>query len=161
MQMREQGIGKNNQDYAAHGVERGEGQPQNSEQTNVFRHSTAPRKTYCSSRKFFTAPATETLIWLCWSTALVAEHISSVCVHCHLQGNTDHGGERFPAKRQSQTWIDSTAKRKGHPATQAAFSSRENSSNGGMYRQNFLAKSYEPKKRGVKEFLRNKYLWFQ
>jgi len=28
-------------------------------------------------------------------------------------------------------------------------------------RQNFLAKSYEPKKRGVKDFLRNKYVCFQ
>jgi hypothetical protein len=35
----------------------------------------------------------------------------------------------------------------------AAFSSRENSSNGGLDRQNILAKSYEPKKEGVKEFL--------
>jgi len=33
---------------------------------------------------------------------------------------------------------------------------RENSSNGGEYRQNFLAKSYEPKKRGVKGFFPNK-----
>jgi hypothetical protein len=29
------------------------------------------------------------------------------------------------------------------------------------YRQNFLAKSYEPKKRGVKEFFGNKYHCFQ
>jgi hypothetical protein len=36
-----------------------------------------------------------------------------------------------------------------------AFSSRENSSDGGIDRQNFLAKSYEPKKARVKEFLRN------
>ena len=38
---------------------------------------------------------------------------------------------------------------------------RENSSNGGEYRQNFLAKSYEPKKQGVKGFLDNKRLCFQ
>jgi hypothetical protein len=43
----------------------------------------------------------------------------------------------------------------------AAFSFRENSSNGAKNRQNFLAKSYEPKKGGVKEFLGNKYLCFQ
>jgi hypothetical protein len=49
-------------------------------------------------------------------------------------------------------------KRKGHPATWAASSSRENSSNGVLNRQNFLAKSYEPKKQGVKEFLGNKWL---
>src|SRR5450631_1097930 len=41
------------------------------------------------------------------------------------------------------------------------FLSRENSSNGGLNRQNFLAKSYESKKGGVKGFLRNKYLCFQ
>jgi hypothetical protein len=52
-------------------------------------------------------------------------------------------------------------KRKGHPATQAAFSSRENSSNGGKIRQNFLAKSYEPKNPRVNKFLGNKYLYFQ
>src|SRR5438105_3766740 len=52
-------------------------------------------------------------------------------------------------------------KRKGHPATWAASSSRENSSNGVLNRQNFLAKSYEPKKQGVKEFLGNKWLLFQ
>src|SRR5579864_3471126 len=40
--------------------------------------------------------------------------------------------------------------------------SRENSSNGGLEsRQNFLPKSYERKNRGVKRFLRNKYLCFQ
>jgi hypothetical protein len=33
---------------------------------------------------------------------------------------------------------------------------RENSSNGGETRQNFLAKSYGPKKRGVKEIFVNK-----
>jgi hypothetical protein len=38
----------------------------------------------------------------------------------------------------------------------AASSSRENSSNGEFDRQNFLAKSYEPKKGGVKQFLGNK-----
>jgi hypothetical protein len=38
----------------------------------------------------------------------------------------------------------------------AAFSFRENSSNGAKIRQNFLAKSYESKKGGVKEFLGNK-----
>src|ERR1700734_887572 len=44
----------------------------------------------------------------------------------------------------------------------AAFSSRENSSNGGLEsRQNFLPKSYEPKKGGVKRFLGNKCLYFQ
>ncbi|HZP64475.1 MAG TPA: hypothetical protein VFB28_13755 [Terriglobales bacterium] len=42
----------------------------------------------------------------------------------------------------------------------AASSLRENSSNGGIYRQNFLAKSYEPKKQGVKEFFRNNYFVF-
>jgi hypothetical protein len=36
------------------------------------------------------------------------------------------------------------------------FLSRENSSNGDQNRQNFLAKSYEPKKGGVKKFLGNK-----
>jgi hypothetical protein len=41
------------------------------------------------------------------------------------------------------------------------FLSRENSSNGGQGRQNFLAKSYGPKKGGVKRFLENKYLCFQ
>src|SRR6184192_374504 len=35
-------------------------------------------------------------------------------------------------------------KRKGHPATGRPLLSRENSSNGGLCRQNFLAKSYEP-----------------
>jgi hypothetical protein len=52
-------------------------------------------------------------------------------------------------------------KRKGRPATQAAFSSRENSSNGGKIRQNFLAKSYEPKKPRVNKIFGNKYLCFQ
>jgi hypothetical protein len=48
------------------------------------------------------------------------------------------------------------------PGNWAAFSSRENSSNGGLKtRQNFLAKSYEPKNGGVKRFLRNKRLYFQ
>jgi hypothetical protein len=39
---------------------------------------------------------------------------------------------------------------------------RENSSNGAKeIRQNFLGKSYEPKKGFVKGFLGNKYLWIQ
>jgi hypothetical protein len=42
------------------------------------------------------------------------------------------------------------------------FFSRENSSNGGCkFRQNFLPKSYGPKKQGVKQFLSNKCLYFQ
>jgi hypothetical protein len=54
-----------------------------------------------------------------------------------------------------------TLEQKGHPGKGVAFSFRENSSNGAKIRQNFLAKSYEPKKGGVKEFLGNKYLCFQ
>jgi hypothetical protein len=42
-----------------------------------------------------------------------------------------------------------------------ASSFRENSSNGQKSVKNFLAKSYEPKKGGVKGFLGNKYLWIQ
>jgi hypothetical protein len=56
---------------------------------------------------------------------------------------------------------DASTKRKGHPATQAAFSSRENSSNGGKFRQNFMAESYERKKGCVNIYLGNKYLYFQ
>jgi hypothetical protein len=41
------------------------------------------------------------------------------------------------------------------------FLSRENSSNGDQNRQNFLAKSYESKKGGVKKYLGNKQLYFQ
>jgi hypothetical protein len=52
-------------------------------------------------------------------------------------------------------------KQKGHPATQAAFSSRENSSNGGKFRQNFMAESYERKNPCVNKYLGNKYLYFQ
>jgi hypothetical protein len=51
-------------------------------------------------------------------------------------------------------------KQKGHPGKGAAFSFRENSSNGAKIRQNFLAKSYEPKKGFVKGFLGNKYVCF-
>ncbi|HKW66597.1 MAG TPA: hypothetical protein VJP04_04870 [Terriglobales bacterium] len=50
---------------------------------------------------------------------------------------------------------------KGRLAAQAAFCSRENSSNGVQNRQNFLAKSYEPPKRGVKIFFQNNCLIFQ
>jgi len=40
--------------------------------------------------------------------------------------------------------------------------SRENSSNGGLSSvKTFWTKSYEPKKRGVKQFLGNKCLYFQ
>jgi hypothetical protein len=38
------------------------------------------------------------------------------------------------------------------------FLSRENSSNGDQSRQNFLAKSYESKKGGVKKYLGNKHV---
>jgi hypothetical protein len=41
----------------------------------VFANAAAPWKTYRTSREFLTEPATETLIWLCWSTALIAEHV--------------------------------------------------------------------------------------
>jgi hypothetical protein len=44
-------------------------------------------------------------------------------------------------------------KQKDRPATQAVFSSRENSSNGGKFRQNFMAESYECKKGCVNKFL--------
>jgi hypothetical protein len=50
---------------------------------------------------------------------------------------------------------------KGRLAAQAAFCSRENSSNGVQNRQNFLAKSYEPPKQGVKIFFENNYVIFQ
>jgi hypothetical protein len=52
-------------------------------------------------------------------------------------------------------------KQKGHPALGSLFLTRENSSNGVLNRQNFLAKSYESKKGSVKEFFGNKYLCFQ
>jgi hypothetical protein len=44
-------------------------------------------------------------------------------------------------------------KRKGRPATWAAFSSRENSSKRRIPSETFMAKSYEPGERGVKKFL--------
>jgi hypothetical protein len=44
-------------------------------------------------------------------------------------------------------------KRKGHPATGRPSLSRENSSNGALNSvKTFWSKSYEPKKRGVKQF---------
>src|SRR5260370_33781278 len=43
------------------------------------------------------------------------------------------------------------------PGNRAASSSRENSSNGGLDRQNFLAKSYEPKTGVSRNFLENKF----
>ena len=52
-------------------------------------------------------------------------------------------------------------KTKRPPGKRRPFLSRENSSNGGKGRQNFLAKSYWPKNRSVKEFLGNKYICFQ
>jgi hypothetical protein len=52
-------------------------------------------------------------------------------------------------------------KRKGHPATWAAFSLRENSSNGVLIHQNFLPEVYESEKQGVKQNLRLKYSYFQ
>ncbi len=52
-------------------------------------------------------------------------------------------------------------KTKRPPGNWAASSSRENSSNGGKVRQNFLEKSYESKNGGVKRFLLNKCLCFQ
>src|ERR1700751_5433311 len=68
-----------------------------------------------------------------------------------------------PYKRRARSrLVTQERKRKGHPATWAASSSRENSSNGrSKSRQNFLAKSYESKNRGVKQFLGNKCLCFQ
>jgi hypothetical protein len=51
-------------------------------------------------------------------------------------------------------------KRKDRPAKGGLFL-RENSSNGGLNRQNFLAKSYEPKKGGVKDFLGNNSFYYQ
>jgi len=61
-------------------------------------------------------------------------------------------------------WVNRFTKQtKKPPGNRAAFSfTRENSSNGGKKsRQNFLAKSYGPKKGGVKQFLLNKCLLFQ
>jgi hypothetical protein len=53
--------------------------------------------------------------------------------------------------------VDFTGKeRKGRPATRQPFLQGRIVLTEEMYRQNFLAKSYEPKKRGVKEFLINK-----
>jgi hypothetical protein len=57
------------------------------------------------------------------------------------------GGTNFSANEKA-------ARQRGRP-----FLSRENSSNGGcLFRQNFLAKSYEPQIRGVKRFLGIKYV---
>jgi hypothetical protein len=68
-------------------------------------------------------------------------------------------------RRKEEVSMSATSKparkRKGRPATQAAFSSRENSSNGGKFRQNFMAESYECKKGCVNKFLGNKYVCFQ
>jgi hypothetical protein len=73
------------------------------------------------------------------------------------------GRTRIKKKKlhQRKEWRNTSTKRKGHPATQAAFSSRENSSNGGKFRQNFMAESYERKKGCVNIYLGNKYLYFQ
>jgi hypothetical protein len=46
------------------------------------------------------------------------------------------------------------------PGNRAAFSLRENSSNGGLNRQNFLAKSYESASGVSRKLLRNKYRVF-
>jgi hypothetical protein len=60
------------------------------------------------------------------------------------------GGTNFSANEKA-------ARQRGRP-----FLSRENSSIGGcFFRQNFLAKSYEPQIRGVKRFLGIKYVYFQ
>jgi hypothetical protein len=60
------------------------------------------------------------------------------------------------AKRFPQVENEKAARQLGQP-----FLSRENSSNGDQNRQNFLAKSYEPKKGSVKKYLGNKRLYFQ
>jgi hypothetical protein len=59
--------------------------------------------------------------------------------------------------------VNRFTKQKKPPGNRAAsLFTRENSSNGGKKsRQNFLAKSYGPKKGGVKQFLVNKCLYFQ
>jgi hypothetical protein len=92
--------------------------------------------------------AAETLTGLRLNTAFVAEHIQPP--RLGLQENTDRWQNRFPPilknEKAARQW--------------AASSLRENSSNGGIYRQNFLAKSYEPKKQGVKEFFRNNFFIF-
>jgi hypothetical protein len=54
---------------------------------------------------------------------------------------------------RSEIENEKAARQLGQP-----FLSRENSSNGDQNRQNFLAKSYEAKKGGVKKYLRNKQL---
>jgi hypothetical protein len=66
--------------------------------------------------------------------------------------------ERLTTDDGSPTTVTKT---KRPPWQGVASSFRENSSNGAKIRQNFLAKSYEPKKGGVKGFLGNKYLWIQ
>jgi hypothetical protein len=56
----------------------------------------------------------------------------------------------------------SSHKRKGHPATgRPLLQGRIVPTEACKFRQNFLGKSYEPKNRGVKRFLGNKYLYFQ
>jgi len=64
-------------------------------------------------------------------------------------------------KMKVRSWqLRISRKTKRPPGTGDLFS-RENSSNGVKNRQNFLAKSYESKKGGVKKFLGNKYVCFQ
>jgi hypothetical protein len=57
--------------------------------------------------------------------------------------------------------IDDCSKQKGRPGKGWPLLLGRTVPTGQKIRQNFLAKSYEPKKGGVKRFLGNKYLYIQ
>jgi hypothetical protein len=80
----------------------------------------------------------------------------------HISGYENIAGEFRRVPPAPQHGNIESGNEKAAPATGAASSSRENSSNGGFkFRQNFLPKSYEPKNGGVKRFFLNKCLCFQ
>ena len=64
-------------------------------------------------------------------------------------------------KRKSEPTIEPIRSKTKRPPGTGGLFSRENSSNGVKNRQNFLAKSYESEKGGVKKFLGKKYVCFQ
>src|SRR5579863_10442148 len=114
--MTEQGVGDHVEDDGGNRAERGESQPENSQQTNVLTHPAAPWKPDARrSCEFLSALAAETLVGLYRAAAFITEHVSSWCSHTSTTSRDELQAANVPANVCAGHEAGGD-KRKGHPA---------------------------------------------
>jgi hypothetical protein len=142
------GIGEDNADDPGHHIECGKSQPKNSQQPDVrLNASRAGRRDGNRPLYLFTATAAKALICFQLCSALIAKHLLALP---NAYSEYDSADAFVPYSNEKAT------RQQG-----GLFFLRENSSNGDLNRQNFLAKSYEPQTGVSSNFLGNNVFVFR